>query len=68
MMTTNKFYLPYLYCITQGLAKERELNLVRKVPTGPIDCAFDAMSMWIVRGKKFKQGTFLLHEPVHLFG
>ena len=45
----------------QGRAKERELSLVREVPSGLIGYASAAPT---AEGEKFKQGTFLLHEPV----
>ena len=48
----------------QGRANERELSLVREVPSGLIGCALAALSKWMGGRREIQTGTFLLHESV----
>ena len=44
----------------EGRAKERELSLVREVPSGLIGCASAALSLWAMEGKEIQTGDISL--------
>ena len=61
-MTRCPTYLPALLYVKQGQAKDVLLSFVREEPSGPMGCAFAALSL---ERRKFKHAGNFIHIPVN---